>query len=139
MQVDDKKENNMKFVKHPQHSRWLGAPIGWDHDDVPCGALSIKDTLTGAYPSMESSWEPEGFEAARLALGEADIRLAIVSTAHPPVSMIVYPKLELDRDTRRVNLMRHLRELAGYAAQEGFSILAQSGDGVFVSVIDQRN
>lgn len=81
----------MKFVTHPQHNRWLGAPLGWDHTKVLCGALSIHDQRDKSTPRMESTWEAEGFEPLALALGLGQIRLAVYGQAHPPVSLTIWP------------------------------------------------
>lgn len=81
----------MQFVKHPQHSRWLGAPPAWDHAKVECLSLSIKDGEVGGYKAMCSRWEPTPMEALSLALGASQIELAVLSSAHPPVSMLDMP------------------------------------------------
>lgn len=120
----------MQFVPHPKQTRSLGAPLGWDHSKVHCGSLSICDTQVGGYAKMESVWEPEGFEAARLALGEASIRLGVIGTVHPPVSMHVQIK-DIDRKQQRENLSKLLHDLLEYANAEGFSVeaSAQVGSG----------
>lgn len=114
----------MKFVPHPKETRNLGAPVGWDHSKVRCGSLSISDITPGGQPAMESLWVPEGFEGARLALGEAEIRLAIYGVSHPPVSMVCWPKMSLDRETKQRNLDALLGELREYALVEDLSMVA---------------
>lgn len=109
----------MKFITHPQHTRHLGAPVGWNHSEVHCGSLSIHDTTTGNYPAMESAWKPEGFEGARLALGEATLRLTVIGQNHPPVSLHI-DSPEPDRATKRANLTKLLAELIEYARKENF-------------------
>lgn len=124
----------MKFINHPQHTRSLGAPPSWDHSKIHCGSLSISDKVAAGYPFMESAWVPEGFEGARLALGEAHVRLAIYSQSHPPVSMVVHFQV-LERRQLEHNLQKHLEEVLAYAKQEGY--LVQLVDGV-VGVFDSK-
>lgn len=80
----------MKFIPHPNHTRNLGAPLGWHHSKVHCGSLSISDTKIGGYPAMASRWQLEGFEDVYMMLG-ASVELAVISASHPPVSMVVIP------------------------------------------------
>jgi hypothetical protein len=112
----------MKTIPHPQHSRNLGAPLGWDHTKVHCGSLSIHDTNVGGYKAMESAWVPEENEALMLALGFADIRLAVIGQTHPPVSMLLMPKLGITQEVRIKALLDHMDELGKYAAQCGLAL-----------------
>lgn len=115
----------MKFVQHPQHTRSLGAPPGWDHSKVHCGSLSIKDTNVAGCATMESCWTPEGAEAMTLALGLADIRLAVFGRVHPPVSLIVYPNSAAysDRQALEQKLTAAMRDLMQIAESNGFKLL----------------
>lgn len=106
----------MKFVRHPEHNRFMGAPADWDEKrDGPCLALSIHDMRDRPLPVMESCWELEGFEPLTLALGLADIRLAVYSRVHPAVSLVVYPKTGMTREDVKTTLTGVLRKLAHYA------------------------
>jgi hypothetical protein len=80
----------MNFIPHPQHTRNLGAPVGWDHTKIHCGSLSISDTRANGYPAMASRWKLEGFEDVYMMLGSS-IELAVYGQQHPPVSMVVIP------------------------------------------------
>lgn len=118
----------MHFVHHPQQTRDLGAPEGWDHSKVHCGSLSIKDyEMAPGVLAMESRWVPDGFEAARLALGEADIRLSVIGRSHPPVTLRMHMNLNLSPMERQVNLTRLLNDLLEYAQDEGLQVSAVSG------------
>lgn len=78
----------MEFVKHPQHTRYWGAPKGWDESKAgPCGALSVQDKKSGPYAVMESAWMPTPQEAVALSLGIHQIRLGIFGNQHPVVYM----------------------------------------------------
>jgi hypothetical protein len=106
----------MNFVKHPNHTLYMGAPREWNEErDGPCGALSIQDKRRAAIPSMESCWEPEGFEGHLLAMGFADIRLGIISNVHPPVYMTVYPKGGITQKMRLAAIKKAAQDLIDYA------------------------
>jgi general stress protein 26 len=74
----------------PGATRYLGAPAGWKPDEQgDCAHLAIRDmTINGDVPSMHSLWEPTTEEVARIVAG-AKVRLIIVGTGHPPVSVSV--------------------------------------------------
>lgn len=112
----------MKFVKHPQHTSWLGAPPAWDHDKIPCGALSIRGHSTNGYPVMESAWEPEEAETLGLALGVLQLRLGVISMTHPPVSMHTDLKDGVTTPQVRENLEKLLKTAFEYAEREGWTI-----------------
>lgn len=119
----------MKFVTHPQHNRWMGAPVGWDHSKVHCGSLSIHDKRSESTPLMESAWELEGFEPLSLALGYGQIRLAIYGMVHPPVSQVVYPKdYDNSPKAKLERFNRVLSELTDNAKYHGLMLVG----GVFI-------
>jgi hypothetical protein len=106
----------MKFVTHPQHTRYLGAPLGWNEQrDGPCGALSIHDMRDQQPAKMESCWELEGFEPISLALNLADIRLGVIGSGHPPVYMQVMPKPGKSHEDVKAAMQGVLTKLAHYA------------------------
>lgn len=118
----------MKFVKHPKHSSYMGAPRDWNEDrDGPCGALSIHDMRNQPLAKMESCWEPEGFEPVSLALGLADIRLGVIGQGHPPVYMAVYPKTGKTRDDVKAAVHNVLTQLVEYAEQNELQIAVADG------------
>lgn len=119
----------MKTVPHPQQTRALGAPIGWDHSKVHCGSLSIHDDTSAGYGVMKSRWEPEGFEAVALALGAAQIELGVWGDAHPPVSLIAYPVTGWTEDRGRMALAyeKTLRNLIEHAEANGFKLETVDG------------
>lgn len=119
----------MKTVPHPQQTRALGAPIGWDHSKVHCGSLSIQDDRSSGYLVMKSRWEPEGFEAVAVALGSAQIELGVWGQSHPPVSLVAYPVTGWTEDRGRMALAyeKALRNLIEHAEANGFK--AETVDG----------
>lgn len=79
--------------RHPQTTRWLGAPLGWEPDEHgTCGHLAIVDVQHPAGHAMISRWEPTPDELALLNAG-GSVELQIVGAVHPPVSLIVVPPL----------------------------------------------
>lgn len=82
----------------PKHTRYLGAPLGWEPEtEGDCAHLAIRDmTINGDVPSMQSLWEPTPQEMERIAKG-AKVRLIMVGAAHPPVMLLV--DLPLDEQT----------------------------------------
>lgn len=77
--------------RHPNATRYLGAPVGWKPDENGiCGHLAVADVMTEAGPAMESRWEPTPVELAILNAGGA-IELRILGAGHPPVSIIAVP------------------------------------------------
>lgn len=119
----------MKTVSHPQQTRALGAPIGWDHTKVHCGSLSIHDDRSNGYSVMKSRWEPEGCEALALALGAAQIELGVWGATHPPVSQIAYPVTGWTEDRARMALAyeKTLRDLIEHAEANGFKVETVDG------------
>lgn len=80
----------MMGLRIPQHTRWLGAPLGWEPEkDGDCAHLAIRDmTINGNVPSMHSLWEPTPDELERLNAG-GKVRLIVVGISHPAVSLSV--------------------------------------------------
>lgn len=77
--------------RHPETTRYLGAPVGWQPEtDGHCAHLAISDVQTEAGPAMESRWEPTPADLAILNAG-GSIELRILGTGHPPVSLIAVP------------------------------------------------
>lgn len=82
----------MLSKRHPNTTRYLGAPAGWEPDSQgPCGHLSISDIPTTAGRAMESLWEPTPDELAELNAGGVVV-LTIVGTTHPPVALETRPR-----------------------------------------------
>lgn len=79
-------------TRHPEATRWLGAPKGWQPDkDGDCAHLAICDRREpDATPHMESWWEPSPADLALLNAG-GRVRLNVVGTGHPPVWLDVVP------------------------------------------------
>jgi hypothetical protein len=112
----------MNFVKHPQHSRFIGAPHGWDEArDGPCDALSVCDKVDGVYAVMESVWEPDYQEAVAMAAGLQNIRLGVFGRVHPVVYMSTLPAT-LPREELRDRLLKAAQWLAGIAHSHNFHL-----------------
>lgn len=122
----------MNFVKHPQHTLYMGAPEDWNEaTQGPCGALSIFDMRGRPLPKMESAWVPEGYEGMLLALGSGQIRLNIIGQVHPPVSMHVAPVKVVRTDEENLELFnRVLRDLAEAARDVGLTMVG----GTFIKL-----
>ena len=71
-------------------TRNLGAPADWDPSkDGVCGGLPIRDEPhSPGVNRMVSAWFPTPDEIALIQNGAA-IYLAVIGTAHPPVSLYV--------------------------------------------------
>ena len=78
----------MQRFQHPSNNAVLGAPKGWDQDELPCGALPITRTECDGVPAVVSYWKPAAEELARLNAGEP-VALWVVGTTMPPVALTV--------------------------------------------------
>lgn len=80
----------MDRTQHPSNNGVLGAPIGWDQNELPCGARPITRVEHEGQPAMVSFWRPTAEELARLNAGGL-VALCVYGAAHPPVSVGVEP------------------------------------------------
>lgn len=78
----------MRFHQHPSNNRVLGAPNGWDQQQIECGALPITQVSVEGTTAMVSFWRPSDDELKALNAG-ASLRLWVYGTAHPPVALDV--------------------------------------------------
>jgi hypothetical protein len=69
-------------------TRVLGAPEGWQQEELPCGALPVRDERTCVGNRMISAWEPDAKEIAAIVAG-APIYLSVFGEVHPPVALFV--------------------------------------------------
>lgn len=72
-------------------TRVLGAPKDWNHDDIRCVGLPIRDVPTDEGNVMISAWEPTPEEIEALQRGES-IKLWVFGTGHPAVYITVDDK-----------------------------------------------
>lgn len=120
----------MKFVTHPAHNCYMGAPRDWNEErDGPCGALSICDMRDQSLPKMESAWELEGFEDVAMLLGAGTIRLGIVGTVHPPVYMTVVPRGFQSHVAKRNAYAAALAKLVEHAEANGVVLKIDGNTG----------
>jgi hypothetical protein len=80
----------MNKHQHPSNNAVLGAPAGWDQNELPCGALPITRTECEGQPAIVSYWKPSANELARLAEG-GSVALWVIGHTMPPVSLMVEP------------------------------------------------
>ena len=80
----------MDRTQHPSNNHVLGAPVGWDQKEMPCGALPITRTKVDGQDVMVSFWRPTAFELERLNQG-GTVALWVYGVAHPPVAVGVEP------------------------------------------------
>lgn len=81
----------MRPTQHPSNNRVLGAPVGWDQDELPCSALAITDMVHEGVPHVVSFWLPTAEELAALNAG-GTVALWIVGRTMPPAAVSVEPK-----------------------------------------------
>lgn len=80
----------MRYTQHPSNNHVLGAPVGWDQKELPCGALPVTCVEVGGKLAMVSYWKPDAADLAALAKG-AMVALVVYGSAHPPVALEVEP------------------------------------------------
>lgn len=118
----------MDFVKHPQHTRFIGKPRDWvEAVSGPCGALSVHDTKSNGYPVMESAWQPSLEEALAMATGYSQIRLGIFGTSHPVVYMGTSPTTPTSREDYVAKIKQAAEWLVTLAQQGGLDICVFDG------------
>lgn len=76
----------MRFIQHPSNTRVLGAPPGWDQQQLPCSALPITDHGHDGLPAITSFWQPDAAELAALNAGKP-VMLTVIGRAMPPVCL----------------------------------------------------
>lgn len=80
----------MDKTQHVSNNAVLGAPVGWNQSELPCGALAITRTEFEGKPAMVSFWRPTAEELALLNQG-ALVSLWVFGASHPPVAVAVTP------------------------------------------------
>jgi hypothetical protein len=78
----------MNRHQHPTNNAVLGAPKGWDQNELPCGALPITRTECDGVPAVVSYWMPTAEELASLNAGKP-LALWVVGNTMPPVALTV--------------------------------------------------
>lgn len=78
----------MHFIQHPSNNAVLGAPNGWDQQQLPCGALPITRTESNGLPAVVSFWRPSAEELKALNEGNS-IALWVIGGTMPPVALDV--------------------------------------------------
>lgn len=78
----------MERTQHPSNNAVLGAPLGWDQQQLPCGALPITRVVADGVPHVVSFWRPSPAELKALAAG-ALVELWVVGNTLPPVAVAV--------------------------------------------------
>lgn len=78
----------MNRTQHPSNNAVLGAPQGWDQNELPCGALPITRTVCDGVAAVVSYWTPTAEELAALNAGRP-VALWVVGSTMPPVAVTV--------------------------------------------------
>lgn len=78
----------MDFIQHPTNNGVLGAPKGWDQQQLPVGALPVTQCQENGVPCTLSFWRPTAGGLELLNAGQPVV-LQIVGPYHPPVSLAV--------------------------------------------------
>lgn len=81
----------MRAIQHPSNNRVLGAPKGWDQDELPCNAIALTERTYNGVDMVVTYWRPSPEERAAIANGY-DVCLTVVGTNMPPVAIGVEPK-----------------------------------------------
>lgn len=68
-------------------TRTLGAPEGWDHEQLPVGALPICDVVSDGTPWMVSAWEPTAEEIAHIVANGKVFLWIQGASSHPIVGV----------------------------------------------------
>jgi hypothetical protein len=79
----------MRPIQHPTNNRVLGAPVGWDQNELFCSALAITDAIWDGVPAVLSFWQPDAADLARLNAGEPLV-LSICGRTMPPAAVYVW-------------------------------------------------
>lgn len=74
--------------QHPSNNGVLGAPAGWDQEQLPCGALPITRTEVEGQAAIVSYWRPSAEELVILNAG-GSVALWIIGATMPPVAVEV--------------------------------------------------
>ena len=82
----------MNRMQHPSNNAVLGAPAGWDQEQLPCGALPITRTEWDGMPAVVSFWKPSAEELALLNAG-GSVSLWLIGQTMPPAALGVEPAL----------------------------------------------
>lgn len=80
----------MNKMQHPSNNAVLGAPAGWDQEQLPCSALPVTRTEWDGVPAVVSFWKPTAEELALLVAG-GSVALWVVGETMPPVCLAVEP------------------------------------------------
>ena len=76
----------MNRIQHHTNNAVLGAPAGWNQQDLPCGALPVTRTQIDGLAAVVSFWRPTAEELAALNAGGA-VQLCVLGQTMPPVSV----------------------------------------------------
>lgn len=76
----------MNKFQHPSNNAVLGAPVGWDQGELPCGALPITRTEVNGLPVVVSYWRPDAAYLAVLNAG-GSVALHVLGATMPPVML----------------------------------------------------
>lgn len=81
----------MNPTQHPSNNAVLGAPPGWDHQELPCDALPVTRTEWGGLSAVVSYWQPTPAEIEAIKAGQP-VQLWVCGASMPPVALMVEAK-----------------------------------------------
>lgn len=80
-------------VNHTRHTSCngvLGAPAGWDQEQLPCDAVAITRSTVEGMPCVSTFWRPTPEEVEMLKAGGLVV-LSVIGHTMPPVMLDVTP------------------------------------------------
>ena len=79
----------MNRTQHPSNNKVLGAPVDWNHRELPCSALPVTCVvIEGAGHAMKSYWKSSDEEIEKIMAG-GQVVLWTFGHAHPAVAIEV--------------------------------------------------
>lgn len=78
----------MRPTQHVSNNHVLGAPAGWDQQQLPCNAVAITTLKVDGLPVVKSYWRPTKEELSALNAGGL-VALSVVGSTMPPVALEV--------------------------------------------------
>lgn len=76
----------MRPTQHSSNNRVLGAPAGWDQQELPCSAIALTDAVVDGMPCVRTFWRPTAEELAELNAGVL-VALSLIGRAMPPAAL----------------------------------------------------
>lgn len=78
----------MNPTQHRTSTRVLGAPLGWNQAELPCGALAIRRGVEGTMKTVTAHFRPSAEELALLNAGGV-VSVTVLAVSVPPMRLEV--------------------------------------------------